>query len=166
MTSMDFIRRGAKAATALGLAATIAITALIQPWEGLERKAYKDVGGVWTVCYGHTGSDIIKDKVYSNAECHDLLIRDVIPAAKAVDTFVKVPISYEVRASLISFTYNVGIDAFRKSTLLRKLNAGDTVGACDQLLRWNRVKGKVVKGLTNRRAAERQLCLKGASQYT
>jgi lysozyme len=164
MISLDFIRRGAKVATALGVAATIAITALIQPWEGLERKPYRDVGGVWTVCYGHTGSDIVKDKVYSNEECHELLMSDVIPTAKAVDTYVKVPISHETRAALISFTYNVGINAFKNSTLLRKLNAGDTVGACDQLMRWVYVKGRYVKGLENRRIAERQLCLKGATQ--
>jgi lysozyme len=64
-------------------------------------------------------------------------------------------------AALTSFAYNVGIDNFRKSTLLRKLNAGDIVGACNELPRWNKAKGQVLPGLVKRREAERQLCLKG-----
>jgi lysozyme len=73
-----------------------------------------------------------------------------------------VRVSQDTFDALVSFTYNVGAGAFRTSTLLKKLNAGDTVGACNQLPRWNKAGGKVLPGLTRRRAAEQALCLKGA----
>lgn len=65
-----------------------------------------------------------------------------------------------VQVALVSWAYNVGGGAACGSTLARKANAGDWRGACDQLPRWNKAGGKVVRGLTNRRAAERELCIK------
>ena len=63
--------------------------------------------------------------------------------------------------ALVSFTYNIGGQAFCSSTLVRKLNAGDTVGACNELSRWTRAKGIELPGLVKRRAAERAMCLQG-----
>ena len=57
------------------------------------------------------------------------------------------------------FAYNVGTGALQKSTLIKLLNAGDTQGAADQFLRWNKAGGQVVAGLTRRREAERKLFL-------
>ncbi|UUE38293.1 lysozyme [Pectobacterium aroidearum] len=141
-----------------GGALAIAIV-LIQWFEGVRYTPYYDVAGILTVCYGHTGSDIIKEKVYTQEECNDLLEKDTAPAAAAVDKAVKVPITDMRKAALISFTYNVGIGALNRSTMLRKLNAGDASEACDELRRWDKAGGKVWRGLTDRRAVERELCL-------
>lgn len=157
-------------AGALGASAAvvIAITALIQPWEGRIYRAEKDMGGVWSVCDGHTGPDIVVYKTYTDRECDALTLADAQKAEAAVDRLVKTRIGDYTKAALISFTYNVGIEAFARSTLLKKLNSGDIAGACEQLSRWRYVNGKAVKGLMNRRylgdatrISERELCLRG-----
>lgn len=78
---------------------------------------------------------------------------------RAVSAAVTVSLSQSQFDALVSFAYNVGIGAFRSSTLLRKLNAGDYQGAADQFLLWDKNDGKVMRGLTRRRQAERALFL-------
>ncbi|WP_333620409.1 lysozyme [Pantoea septica] len=127
--------------------------------EGRVYEPYKDVAGVWTVCDGHTGTDIIKGKKYTDRECDRLLWSDLQPVKKAVDSLVKVPLNEYQRAALYSFTYNVGSGAFSKSTLLKKLNTGDQDGACEELRRWVYAGGMKFRGLMNRRDMERSMCL-------
>ncbi|ORM64216.1 lysozyme [Pantoea rodasii] len=127
--------------------------------EGRVYEPYKDVAGVWTVCDGHTGSDIVKGRKYTDPECDRLMWNDLQPVKRAVDSLVKVPLGEYQRASLYSFTYNVGTSAFSKSTLLKKLNAGDEAGACEEMRRWVYAGGMKWKGLKNRRDMERSLCL-------
>lgn len=127
--------------------------------EGRVYEPYKDVAGVWTVCDGHTGNDIIKGKKYTDRECDRLMWNDLKPVKQAVDSMVKVPLGEYPRAALYSFTYNVGTSAFSKSTLLKKLNAGDQEGACEELRRWVYAGGMKWRGLMNRRDMERSLCL-------
>ena len=127
--------------------------------EGRKYEAYKDVAGVWTVCDGHTGPDIIRNKRYSDQECDRLLWKDLQPAKRTVDRLVKVPLGEYQRAALYSFVFNVGSDAFSKSTLLRKLNKGDHAGACEEMRRWVYAGGMKWKGLQNRREMERSMCL-------
>lgn len=127
--------------------------------EGRVHEPYKDVAGVWTVCDGHTGTDIIRGKKYTDRECDRLLWNDLQPVKKAVDSLVKVPLNEYQRAALYSFTYNVGSGAFSKSTLLKKLNAGDQDGACEELRRWVYAGGMKFRGLMNRRDMERSMCL-------
>lgn len=142
----------------------MAIAAVLIPsLEGVEYKPYRDVVGVLTVCYGHTGQDIIPDKTYTEAECKAMLDKDLQPFARSVERSVKVPASEYQKAALISFSYNVGVKAFESSTLLKKLNAGDSRGACDEMKRWNKAGGKVWKGLVNRREVEREICNWGQS---
>nr|WP_154325058.1 lysozyme [Pantoea sp. 201603H] len=129
--------------------------------EGRVYEPYKDVVGVWTVCDGHTGTDIVKSKKYTDRECDRLLWNDLKPVKKSVDSLVKVPLNEYQRASLYSFTYNVGSSAFSKSTLLKKLNSGDQAGACEEMRRWVYAGGMKWKGLQNRREMERSLCLAG-----
>lgn len=134
-------------------------TVLIKHHEGIRYVPYADPGnGTLTVCYGHTGPDIVPGKRYSQAECDELLKKDTAIAAQAVDRLVKVPVSKYQRAALIDFAYNVGPGNLAKSTLLRKLNAGDRAGACQEISRWNRAGGRILKGLTTRREIERALC--------
>ena len=127
--------------------------------EGRVYEPYKDVAGVWTVCDGHTGSDIVKGRKYTDRECDRLMWNDLQPVKRVVDSLVKVPLGEYQRASLYSFTYNVGTSAFSKSTLLKKLNAGDEAGACEEMRRWLYAGGMKWKGLQNRRDMERSLCL-------
>ncbi|CAI1520484.1 lysozyme [Serratia fonticola] len=137
----------------------IAIAAVLVPdLEGVRYEPYRDVVGVLTVCYGHTGTDIVIGKRYTPGECKALLDKDMVPFARSVERSVKIPASEYQKASLISFSYNVGVKAFESSTLLRKLNAGDSKGACDEMRRWNKAGGKVWKGLINRREVEREIC--------
>lgn len=148
------------AAVAGGGALAIAAV-LIPDLEGVRYESYYDVAGVLTVCYGHTGTDIIRDKTYSKAECRAMLDKDLVPFARSVERSVKVPASEYQRAALISFSYNVGIRAFENSSLLRKLNAGDYVGACDGLRQWIYAGGKQWRGLMNRREVEHAVCTWG-----
>lgn len=149
------------ASVVAGGAMAIAV-ALIGGHDGLEGREYvpyRDVAGVLTVCDGHTGKDIIPSKRYSDAECDALLHQDLIPVFAAIDRIVKVPMYDFRKAALASFGYNVGITAMTNSTMVKKLNRGDTSGACDELRRWIKAGGKVWKGLVNRREVERELCL-------
>ncbi|HED2259707.1 TPA: lysozyme [Klebsiella aerogenes] len=129
--------------------------------EGRRYYAYQDVVGVWTVCDGHTGSDIRRGHRYSDKECDALLQSDLRKVAYAIDPLIKVRIPEPTRAALYSFTYNVGPGAFASSTLLKKLNAGDVPGACKELQRWTYAGGKQWKGLITRREIERQVCERG-----
>lgn len=141
------------------MAIAIALVGGSDGLEGREYTPYRDVVGVLTVCDGHTGKDIILGKRYSDTECDALLHQDLIPVFAAIDRIVKVPMSDFRKAALASFGYNVGITAMTNSTMVKKLNRGDTSGACDELRRWIKAGGKVWKGLVNRREVERELCL-------
>ncbi|HHR5901454.1 TPA: lysozyme [Providencia alcalifaciens] len=146
--------------TVLGSAGAMAIAlTVIEYFEGVRYEPYEDVSGVLTVCYGHTGKDIIPTKTYTEAECKALLEKDLAIVAKAVDPLIKVNIPDYTRAALYSFTYNVGTGAFSRSTLLKKLNTGDRIGACNELKRWIYAGGVKWKGLMTRREVEEAVCL-------
>lgn len=129
--------------------------------EGVRYKQYRDVVGIWTVCYGHTGNDIMIGKTYTESQCKALLNKDLNTVARQINPYIKVPIPETTRGALYSFVYNVGTGNFRTSTLLRKINQGDIKGACDQLRRWTYAGGKQWKGLMTRREIEREVCLWG-----
>lgn len=129
--------------------------------EGVRYTPYLDVVGVPTVCWGHTGPDIKMGKRYSKQECERLLDDDLQYVARQIDPFIRSDIPEEMRGALYSFTYNVGVSAFRGSTMLRMLNKGDSAGACDQIRRWTYAGGKQWKGLITRREIEREVCMWG-----
>ncbi|AVJ17200.1 lysozyme [Serratia sp. MYb239] len=140
----------------------LAIAAVLIPnFEGVEHQPYRDVVGVLTVCYGHTGKDIMLGKTYTEAECQALLSKDLHSVARQIDPYIKVDIPEHTRAALYSFVYNVGAGNFKTSTLLYKLNQGDTQGACEQLRRWTYAGGKQWRGLMTRREIEREVCTWG-----
>lgn len=144
----------------LSVSAIAVALPLISYWEGYSGRAYYDVVGVPTQCYGDT-KHVDWTRVKSKEECQKLLEREVIPYVQALEDAIRVPMPDTRKAALTSWTYNVGINAMRKSTLVRKMNAGDIRGACDELLRWNKAGGIAWRGLTNRRMEERELCLRG-----
>ncbi|EHE5859243.1 TPA_asm: lysozyme, partial [Salmonella enterica subsp. enterica serovar Rough O:-:-] len=123
--------------------------------EGVRYKPYRDVVGIWTVCYGHTGNDIMIGKTYTESECKALLNKDLNTVARQINPYIKVPIPETTRGALYSFVYNVGAGNFKTSTLLHKINQGDIKGACEQLRRWTYAGGKQWKGLITRREIER-----------
>lgn len=144
---------------AIGLSGAIASGGVIvAKYEGKENKPYLDPVNILTVCYGAT-SNIIKDKTYTDDECLSKLADDLVKHNNYLMKYVKVPMNENQHAALLSFIYNVGPLNFKLSTLLRKLNSGDYTGACNELPRWNKAKGKVLAGLTNRREEEKKLCL-------
>jgi lysozyme len=144
------------AGAALAASITVA-TAVVSFYEGLETDAYYDPIGIVTVCYGHTATAAMGQQL-TPQECESLLRDDLSAAFSAVDRHVNVYLTVERRAALASFVFNVGEGAFQRSTLLTKLNAGDTAGACAQLDRWIYAGGKVLPGLVTRRKTERELC--------
>lgn len=143
---------------AISTAALSIASAMLMDLEGVRYKPYYDVAGVLTVCYGHTGNDIIKDKTYSEAECQALLDKDLKYIAGLIDPHIQITVSVTQRAALYSFAYNTGAGAFIRSTLLKKLNLGDLSGACDEMSRWVFAGGQPWKGLMNRREIEQAVC--------
>jgi lysozyme len=133
--------------------------AIIREFEGLRLKAYPDPasgGDPWTIGYGHT-LDVEPGDTCTLEEAEQWLLDDCADAEVAILRHVKVPLSQGQLDALISFVFNLGAGNFAKSTLLRKLNAGDYVGAWQEFGRWNNAAGKVMPGLTRRRAAEAKL---------
>lgn len=129
---------------------------LIKEFEGLRLNAYRCPAGVWTIGYGHTKTARPGMRITA-AEADALLAGDVAWVMSCVDFAVKVEMNANQVAAVYSFIYNVGAGAFRSSTLLRKLNKGDYAGAAGEFKRWNKAGGKVLNGLTRRRAAEAKL---------
>ena len=130
---------------------------LIKESEGLRLQAYLPTpNDVWTIGYGHTKT-AFKGMSITKAGAEALLLHDLAWVETAIDTYVQVPLNQNQYDALASFIYNVGATAFRKSTMLKLLNKGDYAGAAGQFPRWNKQKGKVLKGLTTRRQKEQTL---------
>ncbi|ECD9518396.1 lysozyme [Salmonella enterica] len=158
------LRTKVKALLAGGASAMVIAAAMLGGNGGLEgrrHEPYRDVAGVLTVCDGHTGKDIVLGKHYTDAECDALLNKDLALVAARIDPLIKASIPNSERAALYSFAYNVGTGAFARSTLLKKLNAGDLAGACNELKRWTYAGGKQWKGLVTRREIEHEVCTWG-----
>lgn len=137
----------------------------ITEWEGLSLKPYKDAAGFWTIGYGHLiGKDLGPWKEITKETAIKLLRADLFVAEGGVNSLVKQPLTQEEYDALVSFVYNIGVRAFSKSTLLRKLNEGDKHAAAREFVRWNVAGGRVVRGLTRRR--NRETLLFSAGAYT
>lgn len=146
-------------AIGVGLVAVLALAApLIAKWEGVRHYAYRDSVGVLTVCYGHTGPDVIDGKSYTDAECKALLDADMRVADKAVRACIPVPMLVHIEAALVSLVFNVGPRAVCNSTIQRKALANDWPAACAGIDAWKYAGGRVFSGLVLRRADERKLC--------
>jgi GH24 family phage-related lysozyme (muramidase) len=140
---------------------------LVAGFEGHAKKGYgvyRDVAGRLTAGYGHLvrpGDDLNKLRNLDEAGARSLLARDLSDAVASVARLVKVKLTNNQAAALDDFVFNVGSDKFAKSTLLRKLNAGDYAGAANEFQRWNHalVDGHMttVAALTARRAADAKL---------
>lgn len=138
----------------------VALTGLVGGFEGLREYAYRDPVGIPTICFGETRGVHIGDHKTA-AECKTMLGDRLIEFSSGVDKCLVVPVPDKTYEAFVSFAYNVGVGAFCKSTLVKKANQEDVLGACDELLKWNRAGGIVLPGLDARRKAERELCRAG-----
>lgn len=133
---------------------------LIKGFEGCYLTGYKDIAGVPTVGYGTTGPDIVVGMKITQEQAEQMLRDDLRGFEQAVTNLVKVGLNQNEFDALVSFTYNVGANALRNSTLLKLLNDGaDRSTVANEFLRWNKVNGNSIEGLTRRRKAERELFL-------
>ncbi|RWO83185.1 MAG: lysozyme [Mesorhizobium sp.] len=150
-----------KAGVGITVAGSLAI-GLIGGFEGLRTKAYRDVVGVPTVCFGETRGVKMGD-AYTVDQCKTMLGDALVEFETGMRRCMVAPdaVPDKPYVAFLSFTYNVGIGAYCKSTLARRVNTGDIRGACNELPKWNRAGGRIIRGLTTRRAEERKLCLEG-----
>lgn len=136
---------------------------LIKQFEGCRLTAYQDSVGVWTIGYGWTqsvdGNPVAKGMVITQQKADDLLKQGVVQYENGVNSLVKVQLNQNQFDALVDFAYNLGVNALRGSTLLKKLNAGDYAGAANEFTKWNKAGGKELAGLTRRREAEKSLFL-------
>jgi lysozyme len=131
--------------------------AFIAEQEGYSSSVYRDIAGIETIGYGHVMRHGDPTSV-TREQAMAILQHDVASAESAVNADVKMALSQGQFDALVSFTFNLGSGALATSTLLQTLNAGDTVNAAREFLRWchARVNGQMVRvqGLYNRRLAE------------
>ena len=132
---------------------------LIKQFEGYSSKAYPDPatgGAPWTIGYGTTKG--VKPGMVITAEKAEKMLRDdVAKFESGVSSLVTAPTTQGQFDAMVSLAYNIGLGNFGKSTLLKKHNARCYTCAADQFRVWNRANGKVMNGLTKRRAAEREV---------
>lgn len=167
---------------AAGLAAAVTLaTPMVMRWEGRELDPYIDLAGVKTVCFGETAN--VQQRRYTPAECDAMLGRSLLKHARPVLACLPPTAPTGVKAAFVSFSYNVGAAGACGSKAAEFANLGDYRAACQALMSWNKVKQPrfgewrcapakrvisskgerycITDGLTNRRAAERDMCLSG-----
>ena len=132
---------------------------LIKSFEGYRDTAYLCPANVWTIGWGTT-KGVRSGQTITPEEAEKFLKRDLKVFEAQVTEMVKVPLTSNQFSALVSFAYNCGTGALKGSTLLKKLNQEDYLGAAEEFLRWNKANGKRLAGLTRRRVAERLLFLK------
>ncbi|WP_053063715.1 lysozyme [Caballeronia mineralivorans] len=120
-------------------------------------------GAPWTGGWGHTGAEMHYGMTFSREQAVAWLRQDVASAEATVKRVVRVGLNQEEYDALVDLVFNIGSGNFNTSTLLRKLNAGDTEGAIAEFARWNKAGGVVLAGLVKRREANRALFQLGAN---
>lgn len=136
---------------------------LIKQFEGLLLKPYKCPAGIPTIGYGATyypsGLKVtMQDKAITEGQASTMLMNMLKTYERAVDSFCRDDINQNQFDALCAFAYNVGINALKNSTLLKKVNKNpQDVTIRNEFLKWNKANGRALKGLTNRRIAEANL---------
>ena len=121
--------------------------------EGLRLHAYQDVGGTWTIGYGHTGG-VTEGQTCTVEQAQYWLRCDITTAVSAVNRLVDVELTQGEFDALVDFTYNEGAGRLEASTMLGLLNSGEYAKAADEFEKWDLAGGVVVAGLLRRRQAE------------
>lgn len=133
---------------------------LVKSFEGCKLEAYQDLGGVWTIGYGHTGTDVYRGIVIDQARAEQLLDEDLDKTAGYVTAAVHAPVTQDQFDALVSFAFNV--KGWRGSTLLKLVNQGQLAAAAEEFPKWDHVGKTEVAGLLRRREAERALFTQAA----
>lgn len=142
---------------------------LIKQFEGVELKAYRDAVGVWTIGYGHTsaagGLQVKAGLTITQRQADEMLANDLGQYERGVMDAIapRMPNQNQFDA-MVSLAYNIGVGAFKKSSVARHFKAGSIKSAAASFLLWNKAKGRVLKGLTNRRQKEMALFLSGVAK--
>jgi len=151
---------GAGAGATLTALVMTAVVPMIKGEEGTKYIAYHDIGKVMTVCSGHTGPDVVVGKVYTDKECSALTQHDAEVAASGVLKYSPHLLYHPLQlVSAISFSYNVGVGTYNKSSVAREFNAGNFVAGCQALLKYDYAGDQYSAGLHNRRVAEYKVCM-------
>lgn len=136
---------------------------LICEFEGKRLVAYDDGVGIWTIGFGTikypNGVRVKKGDTCTLDQAKEYMRHDLIEFEYTVNSSVKVPLNHNQFDALVSLAYNIGSNAFKSSTLVKKLNTGDYQGAADQFNVWVNAGGKRMQGLVNRRDREKLLFL-------
>lgn len=139
--------------------------ALIRQFEGFRGQAYRCPAGIWTIGYGHTSQagppSVSPGMTMSEGRAREVLVVDVERFAAGVRANLTRPVSDARFSALVSFAFNVGLGAFRSSSVLRAVNAGDLDAVPRRLQLWVKGGGRVLPGLVRRRAAEAAMFVGG-----
>jgi len=134
---------------------------VLHHYEGCELEAYPDPatgGDPWTIGWGNTGPDVKPGLCITQDEADAMFTQRLAKEFEpGVGVILRLPVTQGQFDACVCLAYNIGLGAFRASTLVRKFNAGDIDGAADQFPRWSKAAGQSMKGLRKRRAAERAL---------
>ncbi|MDR3055229.1 MAG: lysozyme [Zoogloeaceae bacterium] len=134
---------------------------LIAESESCRLTAYRDITGVWTLGWGQTAG-ILEGMRWSQIEADADLCNTLIGLASEVHASLTAPASDTEFAAMVSLAYNIGVTAFRRSSILKCHNQNDKAGAARAFALWNKAGGRIVQGLVNRRAREATLYLASA----
>ena len=128
---------------------------IIRIFEGLELKPYICKGGCLTIGYGHRIYSKEPPLNFTEDDAEKFLHSDVLLAYSNLRKVLKIELNSNQQAALVSLIFNIGFENFKESTLLKCINSGKLTQAADEFDRWVHAKGKVLKGLTRRRAYEK-----------
>jgi len=137
---------------------------LVKEFEGMRLKAYLDPVGIVTIGYGYTnragfGPGVKMGDVWTEEKADVMLVQGLNLFGDKIKPHIKAPITANQFGAFVSLAYNIGWQSFIKSTALKRFNAGDTNGAAEAMMWWNKAGGEVLRGLTRRRQAEVDLFL-------
>lgn len=135
---------------------------IVKEFEGFRSKPYKCSAGVPTIGYGSTfylnGEKVsMNDSEITKEFATELLLKTLSDFSQYVDKLIKVELNQNQFDAVVSLTYNIGVGAFSKSTLLKLINVNNLTEASNEFIRWNKANGKIVNGLTIRRKKEQKL---------
>ena len=136
---------------------------LIKAFEGCKLEAYQCSGNVWTIGFGHTRHVEEGDKITQKVADY-FLEYDLAMVETHCKRLITVPLKQHQWDAIVSWCYNLGCGNLRASTMLRVINAGEMDKVSEQIVRWDKVKGKPLAGLTRRRLAEALLFDSGKAE--
>jgi len=144
----------------VGATVVAGLLAVVTQWEGKPglEPHWDRIGKVWDVCYGDT---IAEKRTYTEAECREVLANRLADfAGPVLDRNPELKGHDPQILAAVSLSYNIGVGAYRRSTVAKRFSEGRWVSACNAFLSWSYAGGRRIQGLANRREAERKICLR------